>query len=285
MSFSVLGIPLPRRLRWRFLEYLFFKGCKRLVFWSHAGQRTLQEYEAASPEVKSMSTVVHPAIGAVDERFRCQYEDCEQLNILFSGDFFRKGGANVVDAFERLQTRYSGLRLQLCCSPEIDFKTSNLALRSDYLGRIKRNPQIKLGRVTRDQMLTDVLPSTDIFVSPTYLETFGFAVLEAMAYGIPILTTNYFALPEMIDHETSGLLIDTSDYDCEMMFPGYRVNSIPPDFHSFMTESVFGGLARLIESRPLRQSLGTQAVTRANSDFSFETRNPKMRKIYEAALV
>ena len=41
-----------------------------------------------------------------------------------SGDFFRKGGANVVDAFERLQDSHPGIRLTLCCA-DSDFHTPN----------------------------------------------------------------------------------------------------------------------------------------------------------------
>ncbi|MFT4803964.1 MAG: glycosyltransferase involved in cell wall biosynthesis [Psychroserpens sp.] len=44
-------------------------------------------------------------------------------------------------------------------------------------------------------MLEQVLPETDVFVSPTYEEAFGFALLEASAYGIPVISTNHYAIP------------------------------------------------------------------------------------------
>src|SRR5690606_14442564 len=115
------------------------------------------------------------------------------------GDFFRKVGAHVVDAFERIQDDFPEATLRVCCNERLDFNTPDRALREKYLRKIHNNKRIIFGRVPREVMLNQVLPNTDIYLLPTYDEAFGFAILEAMAYGIPVIASNVFAIPEIIN--------------------------------------------------------------------------------------
>jgi len=281
-AFSILGFPVPRSLRVAYITRLLASpNCRRLLFWSEAGRKTLVSYGHVSDRsVLAKSDVVYPAVRrVVDEDIR--YRD-RAVNVLFSGDFFRKGGVNVVDAFEQAQKHFPDIRLTLCCDEAIDFKTSNLPLRNEYLGKIKANPAIRLGRVSRRTMIDELLPDADVFLIPTYNEAFGFAILEAMAFGVPIVSTTHFAIPEMIDHGVSGYLVDTDRFDCETMFRGYMVNEIPDEFRTHVTRHVFDYLCRLLESASLRREIGTSALATARTKFSFDQRNSRMEAIFHA---
>ena len=211
-------------------------NCKKVVFWSEVGKRTLHTYAGMNDErLLKKATVVYPAIRTVHDSLIGFTE--RKVNILFSGDFFLKGGVNVIDAFERAQRLYPSIRLTLCCDEKINFSIPNNRLRDEYLDRIRRNDGIaKVGRLPREELLTHILPKTDIYLLPTYGEAFGMSVLEAMAFGIPVIATNYFAIPEMVEHEVSGLLIDISRFNCESMFRGYRIYDIPSAFREYVTD-------------------------------------------------
>lgn len=56
-----------------------------------------------------------------------------------------------------------------------------------------------------------LLYSCDIFVHPSYAEGFGIVVAEAMLAEKPIIVSAAGALPELIQHEYSGLVIDPFD--------------------------------------------------------------------------
>jgi glycosyltransferase involved in cell wall biosynthesis len=284
-AFELPGIPLPRALRVAFIKNLLLKdNLKKICFWSNAGRRTLQTYgHVTDPRVLEKVTVVYPAIRQVpDELIR--FHDEEDIHILFSGDFFRKGGANMIDAFEMAQKRFPSIKLRLCCDERISFNTRDHQLREKYLVRIKNNPAITLGRVDRQTLIHEILPHTDIYALPTYIEGFGFALLEAMAFGIPVISTTYFAIPEVVEDGVSGFLIDTDRFDCERLFRGYVVNKIPADFHEYMSEQMFLHLCALIESTDLRRRMGEAGVAIARSKFSFETRNQRMLDIYREAM-
>ena len=285
LAFNVFGAPIPRTIRVAYLLRLLKKNnLKKLIFWSQAGLSTLTSYSnIADPELLSKTTVVYPAIRAVPTSDHPR-SDSSILQLLFSGDFFRKGGAHVIDAFERASLLYPELHLRLCCDERMDFNTDNTNLRAAYLKRIYNHPNITIGRASRAEMINVILPKTHIYVLPTYAEAFGYSILESMAFSIPVIATNHFAIPEMITHEHDGFLIDVSKYDCERLFRGYRVNKIPSEFHEYMTESLFSYLCKLIENAALRTGFGQRAAQTARTKFSFETRNRKMLTIYQDAL-
>jgi glycosyltransferase involved in cell wall biosynthesis len=57
------------------------------------------------------------------------------------------------------------------------------------------------------------LGALDVFVLPSVKEGFPWAVLEAMAAKVPIVATRVGAIPEMLEHGKSGLLIDPRQPD------------------------------------------------------------------------
>ncbi len=61
---------------------------------------------------------------------------------------------------------------------------------------------------------TDVLKFfmiADAFALPSFVEGLPIALLEAMAIGIPSISTNVYGIPEAIKHEDTGLLIEPGD--------------------------------------------------------------------------
>ena len=53
----------------------------------------------------------------------------------------------------------------------------------------------------------------DIFVLPSVKEGQPWTILEAMAAGVPIVATNIAGIPEMLENEKSGLLVEPADPD------------------------------------------------------------------------
>ena len=50
------------------------------------------------------------------------------------------------------------------------------------------------------------------FVFPTYKEVFGLVNLEAMQWGLPIISSNEGAIPEVVLNGTTGYIVDPKDY-------------------------------------------------------------------------
>ena len=77
-----------------------------------------------------------------------------------------------------------------------DLKISHLVT---FLGKVK-NP-------------IEPLAISDVFILPSEAESFGLAALEAMAAGVPVISTNTGGLPEVNEQGESGFLRNVGDVD------------------------------------------------------------------------
>ena len=59
--------------------------------------------------------------------------------------------------------------------------------------------------------IEEVLIKTDLFLLPSESESFGLVALEAMAYSIPVLTTNKGGITEVVDNNQNGFTINVGN--------------------------------------------------------------------------
>lgn len=64
-----------------------------------------------------------------------------------------------------------------------------------------------------DEAKGRLLETTDIYLQPSYFESLGIAILEAMSYQIPIIATRVGGIPELVHHGDNGFLINPGDID------------------------------------------------------------------------
>lgn len=69
---------------------------------------------------------------------------------------------------------------------------------------LEKNAQI-LGKIS-DEKVDELFSTSDIFIFPSLAEGFGSPILEAMNYGLPIISSNKTCLPEVVGD--AGILID-----------------------------------------------------------------------------
>lgn len=105
---------------------------------------------------------------------------------------------------------------------------------------------------------SDVYPylyNADIFVLPSLWEGMPITLIEAMATGLPIVATNVGGVPDMIQNDVSGLLVDTSKVQ------------------------IAQAIMKLTKDSNLRQQLGSAAKV-ASKQFSAQEMARKYSLIY-----
>lgn len=102
-----------------------------------------------------------------------------------------------------------------------------------------------------------VLASTDVLMAPSHLESFSFALLEAMAMARPVLTTDVGGNREMMTHGESGLLVPAGD--------------VP---------ALVSAAGRLIEDPALRRALGQAARKRVLAEYGVDTMAARTAAVY-----
>lgn len=60
--------------------------------------------------------------------------------------------------------------------------------------------------------VTSHLARMAVFVLPTRSEGLGISVLEAMAWGVPVVTTRVGGIPELVRNNSTGILVRQDDY-------------------------------------------------------------------------
>lgn len=115
-----------------------------------------------------------------------------------------KGHGVLIDAFHRALAIHPTLKLLI---------VGDGPLRSELEAQVA---DLKLeGHVGFAGRLADVhsvLAQATMFVLPTrYREGFSLALLEAMQHGIPVVATRVGGIPEVIEHNRSGLLVPPGD--------------------------------------------------------------------------
>ncbi len=143
----------------------------------------------------------------------------------------RKNLIRLVEAFARLQSVADRLRLVL--AGKKGWLYEGLFARVEALGL--RDRVLFPGYVADDDKAA-LLSGATALVYPSLYEGFGLPVLEAMACGTPVLTSNVSSLPEVAGD--AALLVDPLD-----------------------TEAIAQGMARLIADAGLRRSLVEKGYT------------------------
>jgi len=63
----------------------------------------------------------------------------------------------------------------------------------------------------KQEQMDEILSITDLFLLPSQYESFGLSALEAMACGVPVISTNVGGLPEINVQGKTGYLSDVGD--------------------------------------------------------------------------
>jgi glycosyltransferase involved in cell wall biosynthesis len=109
--------------------------------------------------------------------------------------------------------------------------------------------------------LSAIIRSFDIFAFPSFGEGFGMVLLEAMAWGKPVVASDVIAIPEIVLDGVTGLLAPPHD-----------------------PEKLASALVRLIKDENLRLDLGGAGQRRVETRFTVERMVRQTVEVYEEVL-
>jgi glycosyltransferase involved in cell wall biosynthesis len=169
--------------------------------------------------------------------------------VLFvGGDFERKGGRLLLDWFLSRGQQRCELHMVTRTPPALRKPPSGLHLYTNL--------------ESNDPRLMQLYRKSHVFVLPTLADCFGIASVEAMATGLPVITTDVGGVPDIVEEGQQGFLIQPND-----------------------GAALASRLERLLEDVPLRRALGEQARAKVLARFDARRNSERLTGLMKALVV
>jgi len=108
-----------------------------------------------------------------------------------------------------------------------------------------------------------------------------------MSTGLPIVCTDDFTLPEMVEEGYNGFLVKSpvNWYPYLLVGKGQEYKKMAEQYHPETVRELVDKVSILIESPELREKMGKNSFKLVDTGkFSIKKRNKKLRRIYDEAL-
>jgi glycosyltransferase involved in cell wall biosynthesis len=192
----------------------------------------------------------------VEERFFLPrtYQAGDALRLLFVGQWLdHKGIYYLRDAFEIVATKLPGVQLTIAgCIAGAD------QVESFFSPSVRS--QIRVIPLVERAKMPALYLDHDIFVFPSLMEGMPLVLLEAMATGMPVVTTETCGMMDIVQDEANGLLVPPAD-----------------------TAPLVEAIVRLAQSPELRGSLG-KAAQETMRHYTWEKVARGVERLFELAV-
>jgi len=110
-----------------------------------------------------------------------------------------KGTYETIEAFKLVQNKYPDIQLNICGDGKELIKVQS---------EVGNNPNITLHGFVTGEEKKNVFSSADIYLFPSYAEGMPNSVLEAIAFGLPVITTPVGGLVDFFVDRKMGLFVE-----------------------------------------------------------------------------
>ncbi len=121
--------------------------------------------------------------------------------------------------------------------------------------------RVTLAGALNQEQVRRLYGEADAFVLPSFAEGIPVVLMEAMASGVPCVTTRITGIPELIRSDDEGLLVAPSD-----------------------AEALAAAIARLIDDPALRARIAAAARRRIDADFHLERNTARLGSLFARRL-
>lgn len=134
-------------------------------------------------------------------------DDSKHLTVLFLGRLSnRKGTFDLLDAVKQNRVYFYNKNVKFVIAGDGHVDKVN-----DYVSKNELNDIVDVPGWISGTRKETLLENADLFILPSYKEQMPMSILEAMAHRLPIISTYVAGIPEMVENNKNGLLIEPGD--------------------------------------------------------------------------
>src|SRR5579859_86994 len=199
------NFALKNRLWHRFYTFPRFRWSIRTADGAHAYSRDVWNLLQLRYNLDG-ETTAYIANGVAPRFFVSRrYDTQAPLKLLYAGTWLDQRGIFYLgDALRELARKLPGVTMTFAgcgCLPEEIQNFFGPALAST----IKIMPVVPSGE------MQNLFADHDVFLFPSLMEGLPSVLLEAMASGMPVVTTETCGMPDVVEHDFNGLLVPPAD--------------------------------------------------------------------------
>lgn len=177
----------------------------------------------------------------------------EKNSLLFLGRLSaEKGFFDLLEAAARVKRHVPDFKLR--CGGEGDIDKVRTRIRE-----LEIEDSVELLGWVGDEERLRLLEGTALFVLPSYVEGVPMGILEAMAAGVPVISTTVGGIPDVIDRGVDGLLLEPGDVG-----------------------ALADAIVLLLENAGMRAAMGVAARQKIAAGFSADKVLPQLEAIYRS---
>jgi glycosyltransferase involved in cell wall biosynthesis len=270
--------------RARLLAALEGDDCRMLLPWSRVAERGLAAAlgEESAQRLRHKTHAVLPGIRARARRPSARTTG--PLRVLFVGTAFEaKGGVEAIRALDRVR-RTHDVTLDLISDVPAGWRSE-----IDRVGGVAVHSW-----PTPAAKVESLFAGSHVLLFPSHMDTLGFVIFEALAHGVPVVATRHFAVPELVEDDVSGLLIEGENllYGEDGLCRFAHTLPPPRSFRDAIAKPtdayvsrLADALAGLAEEPGLHERLAAGALARVtDGPLSMDARRSALGAAYRAAL-
>lgn len=213
------------------------------------------------------------------------------LKILFvGGSLFPKGFVPAYMAIKNLIEKGANINLKVVGQ----FKDGGYVLRENSSNPQEWDKLLEASNwITHYKSLLNkdvikLMRDCDVLIFPSYDESLGWAIIEAGLLGLPAITTNIFAIPELVKHKETGYVIDIA-LGQQSRWQGVWSNGIQLKAEiEVANENIRVGIERsiskLLENPELIKIWGNAAKKHMDQLYNFKRAANQLYDIYSSCL-
>jgi glycosyltransferase involved in cell wall biosynthesis len=176
--------------KWYALETALYQNCAMLFTASEKARSSLIDHYGVDPtRARVVSLGTHSVHDHPEKRY-------DESTIIFVGiDFERKGGRTLLSAFAKVREHFPEATLLIIGPPS-----------QPAHGGVRW-----LGHISDRNRIHQLISQATVLTLPSICEPFGFALIEGMAHGLPVVGSSVDAMPEIIREGETGYLVRPGD--------------------------------------------------------------------------
>lgn len=176
----------------------------------------------------------------------------ECIKVLFLGGFdaYKKGISDILKVIPEILSETPKVNFVITSSKKLDIEldesVKSKVMFFDWIADADKIP---------------LFNSCDIFLLPSYDEGLPYSMIEAMAAGLPVISTYIGGIPEVIENDINGFLLSPGDL-----------------------KSLKENLTKLIQDKNLRQKMSINNKEKIEKEYSLKSNTIKIKAIYSELL-